>query len=73
LRVARESLPVWVLVALIAAWWAAVAILKVPAFLLPPPQDVLPRIWESRQSLTGHSLVASVIDAPINARQLSSP
>jgi len=57
LRVARESLPVWVFVALIAAWWAAVAILKVPAFLLPPPQDVLPRIWESRQSLTGHSLV----------------
>jgi NitT/TauT family transport system permease protein len=56
-RIARESLPVWVFVALIAAWWAAVAILKVPAFLLPPPQDVLPRIWESRQSLTGHSLV----------------
>jgi NitT/TauT family transport system permease protein len=56
-RVARDCPPVLVFVALIAAWWAAVAILKVPAFLLPPPQDVLPRIWEGRQSLTGHSLV----------------
>jgi len=56
-RVARETLPAWVFVALIAAWWAAVWILKVPAFLLPPPEDVLPRIWESRQSLTNHSLV----------------
>jgi len=56
-RVTRETLPVWVFFALIAAWWAAVAIVKVPAFLLPPPEDVLPRIWESRQSLTNHSLV----------------
>ena len=56
-RVARDCLPVLVFVALIAAWWAAVEVLKVPAFLLPPPQDVLPRIWEGRQSLTGHSLV----------------
>ena len=56
-RVARETLPAWVFFALIAAWWAAVAIFKVPAFLLPPPEDVLPRIWESRQSLTNHSLV----------------
>lgn len=56
-RVARETLPAWVFFALIAAWWAAVAILKVPTFVLPPPEDVLPRIWESRQSLTGHSLV----------------
>src|SRR5215831_2476637 len=37
-------LPAIVFIALIAAWWAAVAILKVPAFLLPPPEDVLPRI-----------------------------
>jgi NitT/TauT family transport system permease protein len=57
LRVARECLPALVFIALIAAWWAAVAVLKVPAFLLPPPEDVLPRIWEGRQSLSGHSLV----------------
>lgn len=56
-RVMRETLPAWVFFALIAAWWAAVAIVKVPAFLLPPPENVLPRIWESRQSLTNHSLV----------------
>jgi NitT/TauT family transport system permease protein len=56
-RVTRETLPAWVFFALIAAWWAAVAIVKVPAFLLPPPENVLPRIWESRQSLTNHSLV----------------
>ena len=55
--IARESLPALVFVALVVAWWAAVALLKVPTFVLPPPQDVLPRIWESRQSLTGHSLV----------------
>jgi NitT/TauT family transport system permease protein len=56
-RLAQDSLPVWVFIALIAAWWAAVAILKVPSFLLPPPQDVLPRIWEGRQSLFNHSLI----------------
>ena len=56
-RVVRETLPAWVFFALIAAWWAAVAILEVPAFVLPPPEDVLPLIWESRQSLTNHSLV----------------
>ncbi|MEJ0078789.1 MAG: ABC transporter permease [Alphaproteobacteria bacterium] len=56
-RVVRETLPAWVFFALIGAWWAAVAILKVPTFVLPPPEDVLPRIWEGRQSLTGHSLV----------------
>lgn len=57
IRIAQDSLPVWVFIALIAAWWAAVAILKVPSFLLPPPQDVLPRIWEGRQSLFNHSMI----------------
>jgi NitT/TauT family transport system permease protein len=56
-RVVRETLPAWVFIALIAAWWAAVAILKVPAFLLPPPEDVLPRIWEGRVSLLDHATV----------------
>lgn len=57
IRIAQDSLPVWVFIALIAGWWAAVAILKVPSFLLPPPQDVLPRIWEGRQSLFNHSMI----------------
>jgi NitT/TauT family transport system permease protein len=56
-RLASNTLPAWVFIALIAAWWAAVAILKVPSFLLPPPEDVLPRIWESRQSLLNHSMI----------------
>jgi NitT/TauT family transport system permease protein len=57
LRIARETLPAWVFIALIVAWWAAVALLKVPAFLLPPPEDVLPRIWEGRVSLLEHTKV----------------
>jgi NitT/TauT family transport system permease protein len=51
------SMPALVFVALIALWGAAVAIFKAPAYLLPPPQDVLPRIFSSRQSLWNHSLV----------------
>ena len=57
LRLARDTLPAWVFIALIAAWWAAVEIVKVPAYLLPPPQDVLPRIYEGRVSLFNHSMV----------------
>jgi NitT/TauT family transport system permease protein len=56
-RIVCETLPAWVFIALIAAWWAAVSIVKVPAFLLPPPEDVLPRIWESRVSLLDHTWV----------------
>jgi NitT/TauT family transport system permease protein len=51
------SLPALVFVALIALWWAAVEIIKVPGYLLPPPQDVLPRLVTSRQTLWNHSLV----------------
>ena len=57
IRLLNATLPALVFVALIAAWWAAGAIGKVPAFLLPPPQDVLPRIIEDRQSFLNHSWV----------------
>lgn len=57
LRLLRDVSPVLVFLALIGAWWAAVEIGKVPAFLLPPPQDVLPLIIERRESLTGHSII----------------
>jgi NitT/TauT family transport system permease protein len=50
-------LPAAVFIALIAAWWAAVAIFKVPAFLLPPPEDVLPRIVADHRSFIFHSWV----------------
>lgn len=57
LRILRDVSPVLVFFALIALWWAAVAIGKVPNFLLPPPEDVIPLIVEKRESLWGHSLV----------------
>lgn len=56
-RVVNYFLPVLVFVALIAGWGLAVRYYEVPAYLLPPPGDVLPRIWEARQSLFNHSLV----------------
>jgi len=57
LAVLWGAMPALVFVALIGLWWAAVDVLKVPAYLLPPPQDVLPRIFSSRLSLWNHSLV----------------
>jgi NitT/TauT family transport system permease protein len=57
LRLGNVTLPALVFVALIAAWWAAVALLKVPAYLLPPPQDVLPRIAQDDRSFLWHSWV----------------
>jgi NitT/TauT family transport system permease protein len=50
-------LPGLVFVALIGLWAGAVHIYGVPAYLLPPPGSVLPRIWEARQSLFNHSLI----------------
>jgi len=50
-------LPAVVFVVLIAGWWAAVEIAKVPAYLLPPPQDVLPRIIADHASFVAHSWV----------------
>jgi NitT/TauT family transport system permease protein len=55
--VGRWLLPVMVFVVLIAAWWAAIAVFDIPAYLLPPPQDVLPRLISARQSLWTNSLV----------------
>src|SRR5882724_7592288 len=53
----RASQPALVFFALILAWWLAVKIFGIPVYLLPPPQDVLPRLAEARQSLWNHSLV----------------
>jgi NitT/TauT family transport system permease protein len=57
ISILQHSLPALVFVALIAIWWAAGAIFGAPAYLLPPPQDVLPRLVTSRVSLWNHSLV----------------
>jgi NitT/TauT family transport system permease protein len=56
-RIVWASLPMLVFVALIALWWLGVVLFQIPAYLLPPPQDVLPRIVEARQSLWNHTLV----------------
>jgi NitT/TauT family transport system permease protein len=57
IRFLNALLPAVVFVALIAAWWAAVEIAKVPSYLLPPPQDVLPRLVSDRESFAAHSWV----------------
>ena len=56
-RIIWFLLPALVFVALIVAWWLAVVLLNIPAYLLPPPQDVLPRLVSARQSLWNNSLV----------------
>lgn len=56
-RVVNALLPAVVFFALIAAWWAAVDLGNVPSYLLPPPQDVLPRIAADYQSFINHGWV----------------
>jgi NitT/TauT family transport system permease protein len=56
-RIVWLVLPALVFVALIVAWWLAVALFDIPAYLLPPPQDVLPRLIEARQRLWQNSLI----------------
>ena len=56
-RFLNALLPAIVFIVLIAGWWAAVAIGKVPSYLLPPPQDVLPRIVSDRDSFITHSWI----------------
>lgn len=46
-----------VFVGLIVLWWLAVLVFEIPAYLLPPPQAVIPELIEQRQSLWTHSLV----------------
>lgn len=56
-RIFRASQPALVFIALVLAWWLAVTLLGIPAYLLPPPQDVLPRLVAAHQSLWNNSLV----------------
>jgi len=56
-RILQSLLPALVFIALIGAWWAAVTMFEVPAYLLPPPQDVLPRLVTAWHSLWLNSLV----------------
>jgi NitT/TauT family transport system permease protein len=56
-RAVNFLLPALVFVALIGLWALAVRLYDIPAYLLPPPEIVLPRIAEARTSLFNHSLV----------------
>src|SRR5262245_30744924 len=51
------GVPAAVFIAIILAWYLAIVYFDIPAYLLPPPQDVLPRIATSWQTLWNHSLV----------------
>jgi len=57
MRVVNAVLPASVFVALIAFWALAVWFYEIPHYLLPPPETVLPRIYDARASLWNHSLV----------------
>lgn len=56
-RLLWTASPALVFLGLIALWWLAIKIFAIPAYLLPPPGDVLPRLIEARQSLWTNSLV----------------
>lgn len=57
LTVLVGATPALVFVGCVALWWAIVKVFEPPVYLLPPPQDVLPRLIQSRQSLWTHGLV----------------
>lgn len=50
-------LPAMVFLSVIVIWWLTIVVFKIPAYLLPPPQDVLPRLWAARETLWNHTLV----------------
>ena len=51
----RALLPALAIVALLAIWEALVRVLKVPAYVLPAPSQVLSALWNDRASLLRHS------------------
>lgn len=56
-QVLWTTAPALVFLGLIVLWWLAIEVFAIPAYLLPPPGDVLPRLIEARQSLWNNSLV----------------
>jgi len=53
-KLLRSSL---VIITLLCAWWLLVKITGVPKFILPPPDLVLKRLWQLRETLWHHTLV----------------
>lgn len=56
-RVGWNLIPIMTFVVIFAAWGAAVAILDIPAYLLPGPLDVLQRVIDDAALLWAHSQV----------------
>lgn len=55
-RLAWALAPVLMFVGLIALWAAAVAIFRIPDYLVPAPQEVIPRLIQARQVLWANTL-----------------
>src|SRR5262245_8471745 len=50
-RIAWAMAPVLTFVALIVLWGVLVAVFRVPDYLVPAPQAVLPKLYQARQAL----------------------
>jgi NitT/TauT family transport system permease protein len=55
-RIAWACAPVLTFVALIALWGVLVAVFRVPDYLVPPPQAVIPKLIQARQALWANTL-----------------
>jgi len=56
-RIIWALLPTAIFLLLIGMWWLAVVLFRIPVYLLPPPQDVLPRLYAARETLWFHTMV----------------
>jgi NitT/TauT family transport system permease protein len=55
-RIAWACAPVLTFVALIAVWGVLVAVFRVPDYLVPAPQAVIPKLIQARQALWANTL-----------------
>src|SRR5262249_36911412 len=55
-RIAWACAPVLTFITLIGLWGALVAIFRVPDYLVPPPQAVIPKLIQARQALWDNTL-----------------
>ena len=54
-RIGWNLLPPLTFVGIVALWWAAVVVFRIPAYLLPGPQDVFTRVFTDAPMLWTHS------------------
>ena len=54
-RIGWNLLPPLTFVGIVALWWAAVVAFRIPAYLLPGPQDVFTRVFTDAPMLWTHS------------------